>query len=62
MRLSEIIERVDRRERIPTLRGTCRVCLRRVPLRQDGTCGSHQHWLYPCGGTGKLPAEAWREP
>lgn len=53
--LAEIRALVDAGQRIPDPRGTCVVCLRRVRLRQDGTIGHHQHWLYKCGGVGHAP-------
>lgn len=55
--VSEMLERVERGELIPVPRGWCAVCLASVRLRQDGTCGTHQHWLYTCGGTGHLPTD-----
>lgn len=44
-------------ERIVVPRGRCVICLKPVRLRLDGTVGSHQHWIFPCGGTGHAPVQ-----
>lgn len=54
---AEIEALVDAGRRIPVERGTCAVCLQRVPLRVDGTIGRHMHWLFTCGGTGYEPTD-----